>query len=327
MSIQHTSSVATHLLDRLPEVKGKYRTGVMMSDITWFRVGGAAEVLFSPADADDLQHFLANTPLDVPVSILGAGSNTLVRDGGMAGVMIKLGGALAQVTVDEQNILTAGAAALDMTVAKMAAKHSLTGLEFYAGIPGSIGGALRMNAGAYDGETADCFISATAVERTGKALHFNHTDMGFAYRHSNVGDDIFFVSAQFGLSQDNQKDILKRMSDITSSRESTQPVKSRTGGSTFRNPCGTNPDGPKAWKLIDDAGCRGLRVGDAQMSELHCNFMINHGEASAADLETLGEEVRRKVLDLSGIELHWEIKRIGLTDIGFAVEHPKGGAV
>ena len=303
------------IMPDLPEIRGKYRAGLALSDMTWFRVGGAADVVFSPADEDDLQHFLKNCPSDIPVTVLGAGSNTLVRDKGVSGVVIKLGKAFADVTVDigddGHGVVAAGAAALDVAVSRLAAKHSLSGLEFFRGIPGSIGGALRMNAGAYGGETADVFEHAIAYDLQGQRLEFTPADMGFAYRHCGLPEDLIFTSARFKAVAGDVAEIESRMDEISRSRETSQPIRSRTGGSTFRNPGGANPAGPKAWKLIDAAGCRGLWQGDAQVSEQHCNFLINHGAATAADLETLGETVREKVLETGGVELHWEIKRIG----------------
>jgi UDP-N-acetylmuramate dehydrogenase len=309
-----TAPLCQEIIPSLPEIRGKYRAGLALSDLTWFRVGGAADVLFSPADEDDLQHFLKNCPSDIPVTVLGAGSNTLVRDKGVSGVVIKLGKAFADVTVamrDGDAVVIAGAAALDVAVSRLAAKHSLSGLEFFRGIPGSIGGALRMNAGAYGGETADVFDHAIGYDLQGQRLEFTSADMGFAYRHCGLPEDVIFTSAQFKTSAGDAAVIQSRMDEISRSRETSQPIRSRTGGSTFRNPGGANPDGPKAWKLIDAAGCRGLWQGDAQVSEQHCNFLINHGQATATDLETLGETVRRKVLETGGVELHWEIKRIG----------------
>ncbi len=301
----------TDLLSRLPEVQGKYRPCAVLADMCWFGVGGAAEVLFTPANADDLAHFLNATPPDIPVNILGAGSNILVRDGGVSGVVIKLGRDFGNIEFDDAHVLTAGAAAQDMMVARAAAKHGLAGVEFFAGIPGTIGGALAMNAGAYGCQTADCFISAEGFDRQGKALHLSKNDMSFAYRQNGLGEDVFFTSACFALQPGNADDIARRMAEITNARQNTQPVKTRTGGSTFRNPDGTKPDGVKAWQLIDKAGCRGLRQGGAQISEQHCNFMVNDGTATASDLEMLGETVREKVMAETGIALDWEIKRIG----------------
>ena len=299
------------LLALMPDLRGKLRENVPLSDITWFRVGGKAELLFSPADIDDLSYFLMRRPADLAMTVLGAGSNVLVRDGGVAGVVLKLGKPFADIQIRSDHTLTAGAAALDINVARKAEAESLTGLEFYAGIPGSIGGALRMNAGAYGGETADCFISAQVMDDTGQEITLSKQDMGFAYRHNHVDEHLIFLSATYQLQPGDQADITEKMQHITSSREASQPIRSRTGGSTFQNPGGANPEGPKAWKLIDAAGCRGLREGDAQVSEQHCNFLINHGEASAADLELLGETVRRRVQAQAGIDLQWEIKRLG----------------
>ncbi|MGC6476508.1 MAG: UDP-N-acetylmuramate dehydrogenase [Parvibaculales bacterium] len=300
-----------NLAEHLPDLRGKLRANVSLSDLTWFRVGGAAAYLFTPADKDDLAYFLQNCPEEVPLYVLGAGSNSLVRDGGFAGVVIKLGKAFAEITVNDQNQLTAGAAALDKQVALFAAKNGLAGLAFYVGIPGSIGGALRMNAGAYGGETADCFVQAVALDQEGREHVFTKQDMEFAYRHCGVPEAYIFISATYQLQAGARDEIEQQMQDIVTSREDSQPIRARTGGSTFRNPGGTNPDGPKAWKLIDAAGCRGMRLGDAQISEKHCNFLINHGAAAARDLEALGEQVRQRVQETAGIELHWEIKRIG----------------
>ena len=295
------------LLDRLPEVRGRYTENADLSKVTWFRVGGPAEVLFKPADADDLAHFLANTPADIPITVIGVASNLLIRDGGVPGVVIRLGGGFADITT-EDTVVTAGAAALDANVAKTAANAGIGGLEFLSGIPGTIGGALRMNAGAYEGETKDILIAAEAVDRAGKRLTIPLEDMGYSYRHSKVPTDVIFTGARFQGRWGDQDAIRARMADIQNSRSTTQPIRSRTGGSTFKN-----PPGNKSWQLIDAAGGRGLRVGGAQMSEQHCNFMINTGDATAADLETLGEEIRARVKANSGIELDWEIKRIGVT--------------
>ena len=302
---------AQRLLKMMPLLRGKIRENVSLSDITWFRVGGNAQLLFSPADAEDLAYFLKTRPDDLGLTLLGAGSNVLIRDGGINGVVVKLGKPFAEITVDDKHCLTAGAAALDVSVARQAAELGLTGLEFYAGIPGSVGGALKMNAGAYGGETADCFVSACALNQNGDEVILTKQDMGFAYRQNNTTADLIFLSATYQLQPGMQAAIEQKMQEITSSREGSQPIRSRTGGSTFRNPGGADPKGLKAWKLIDAAGCRGLRVGDAQVSEQHCNFLINHGVASAADLEALGETVRRRVLEQAGIKLEWEIKRLG----------------
>jgi len=276
-----------------------------MSRITWFRVGGPAEVMFKPTDLDDLCAFLAALPDDVPVMPLGVGSNLLVRDGGLKGVVLRLGGDFARISVDG-NEVTAGAAALDANVAKTAANHGLTGIEFFAGIPGTIGGALRMNAGAYGTETKDVLIEATAVDRTGTIHRVGPNDMGMAYRHTDAPADWIFVEARFQAEPGDRAEIFHRIEEIQRARAETQPIRTRTGGSTFKNPVGA-----KAWKQIDEAGCRGLTIGAAQVSEQHCNFLINTGGASASDLEELGEEVRKRVKAQSGIELEWEIKRVG----------------
>ncbi|MGD1933900.1 MAG: UDP-N-acetylmuramate dehydrogenase [Candidatus Phaeomarinobacter sp.] len=299
------------LIDRLPTVRGSYKENAPLAPLTWFRVGGPADVLFVPADADDLADFLAGCPDDVPVLVAGVGSNLLVRDGGVEGVVIRLGAGFTHVDRVGDTQLRAGCAVPDVVLARKALDAGLTGLEFYRGIPGALGGALRMNAGAYGRETKDVLIEAEAVTRAGKRVTLSNADFGYTYRHSDVADDLIFTSALFQAALGDKDEIKSRMDEITSSREDSQPIKSRTGGSTFKNPGGTNPDGPKAWKLIDAAGGRGLRRGGAQVSEQHCNFLINTGDATGADLEGLGEDVRARVKDTSGIELQWEIKRVG----------------
>lgn len=295
------------LLDRLPEVRGKLRADVSLAPFTWLRVGGAAEVLFMPKDEADLAHFLSATPDDIPVQVLGVASNTLVRDGGVKGVVIRLGPAFGKVSTDGLQVV-AGAAALDKTVAKKAAAAGIAGLEFYAGVPGSIGGALRMNAGCYGSETKDILFSVVALDRTGRRQIMSLDDMGYSYRHCGAPKDLIFTEAVFEGTRDTPSAILARMDDITAKREASQPIREKTGGSTFKN-----PEGHSSWKLIDEAGCRGLRVGGAQMSEQHCNFMINADGATAEDLEKLGETVRARVLETQGVELHWEVRRIGET--------------
>ena len=293
------------LIDRLPTVRGRYVPEASLADLTWFRTGGPAEVLFTPADADDLAEFLKGCPVDVPVTVIGVGSNLLVRDGGLDGVTIRLGRGFNHIEVSGNDI-SCGASALDAQVAKVAAQNGLTGLEFLSGIPGSIGGALRMNAGAYQGETRDAFVSARAVSAQGDVITLGADDMGFAYRSSDVPADMIFIDARFRAKKGDPSEINTRMAEIKASRTETQPIRNRTGGSTFKN-----PEGHKSWQLIDAAGCRGLSIGDAQVSELHCNFLLNHGGASALDIETLGETVRKRVHEHSGIDLQWEIKRIG----------------
>ncbi len=295
----------TRLIDRLPKVRGRLTAGVLLSAVTWFRVGGPAEVLFKPADRDDLADFLQHKPADVPVTVIGVGSNLLVRDGGIPGIVIRLGRGFAEIKAEGGSI-EAGAAALDLNVALVARDAGIGGLEFLSGIPGTIGGALRMNAGAYGAELADCFQHAEALDGNGTLHRLTKTEMGFTYRHCGVPADWIFTAAAFAGKPDDPQAIHARIQAIQSAREESQPVKARTGGSTF-----VNPPGHKAWQLIDQAGCRGLRKGGAMVSEKHCNFLINTGNASAADIEALGEEVRRRVRDKSGIELTWEIKRIG----------------
>ncbi|MBX3447851.1 MAG: UDP-N-acetylmuramate dehydrogenase [Parvibaculaceae bacterium] len=293
------------LIDHLPEVRGELVADAPLAPLTWFRAGGNAEVLFRPADAGDLAAFLAATPEDIPVTVIGVGSNLLVREGGVEGVVIRLGRGFMNISI-EGTCVRAGTAALDVAVSRAAQEAGLAGLEFYRGIPGSIGGALRMNAGAYGGETKDVLIEAVAIDRKGKRLILKNEDMQYRYRHSGAAEDLIFVEALFQGRPGDKDEILAKMNEITSSREATQPVRTRTGGSTFKN-----PEGHKSWQLIDAAGCRGLTRGGAQVSELHCNFLINTGEATASDLEELGEEVRARVKEASGVTLEWEIRRIG----------------
>ncbi|MBL28748.1 MAG: UDP-N-acetylenolpyruvoylglucosamine reductase [Rhodospirillaceae bacterium] len=295
------------LIDRLPPVRGRLRENVPLAPMTWFRVGGPADVLFTPEDEDDLAAFLAGVPKDVPVTVLGVGSNLLVRDGGIEGVVIRLGRGFTRILVEEdENVLSVGARALDLTVARMAFEAAIGGLEFLAGIPGTIGGALRMNGGAYGREMVDVLIEADALDAAGGRHRLSAAEMGFSYRHSDVPGDWVFVGARLQGYRERQDKIAQRITDISSARSETQPTRARTGGSTF-----TNPPGSKAWELIDRAGCRGLQHGGAMGSEQHCNFLINTGYATAADIEALGEDVRRRVLAATGVELSWEIRRIG----------------
>ncbi len=293
------------LLDRLPEVRGSLKADVSLAPYTWLRVGGAADAFFMPKDEADLALFLSSIDPDIPITILGVASNTLVRDGGIEGVVIRLGPAFGTVETDGLT-LTAGAAALDARVAKAAADAGVAGLEFYAGVPGTIGGALRMNAGCYGSETQDVLKECVAIDRRGRRIVMSIEDMGYSYRYSAASDDLIFISATFVGKPDAPDAIRARMDAITTRREESQPIRSKTGGSTFKN-----PDGHSAWKVIDAAGMRGHRVGGAQMSEQHCNFMINADNATAADLEGLGEAVRAKVLATQGISLDWEVRRIG----------------
>lgn len=292
----------------MPELRGRLLANQSLAELTWFRVGGPAQVLFTPADEDDLAYFLAHLAADIPLYVVGVGSNLIVRDGGVAGVVIRLAPRAFGEATANGNIVTAGAAALDKRVAEVAAAANIGGLEFYFGIPGTIGGALRMNAGANGGETKDVLIEARGVGRDGTKHVFSNADMKFVYRSSGVDPSIIFSSARFRGEIRDAEAIRARMAEVQSHRETAQPIREKTGGSTFKN-----PPGHSAWKLIDAAGCRGLRVGGAQVSEMHCNFLINTGDATAHDIETLGETVRERVQANSGIELHWEIKRIGVS--------------
>jgi UDP-N-acetylmuramate dehydrogenase len=281
-----------------------------MSAITWFRVGGPADVLYTPEDEADLAAFLKQTPKEVPVYPVGVGSNLLVRDGGVRGVVIRLGAPFAKIRTEERR-LWAGAAALDAQVAKAAAKAGIAGLEFYRGVPGTIGGALAMNAGAYEQETKDVLVAAVAYDRQGARRVLTNAEMKFSYRHCGAGDDLIFVEAQFKGRPGDPEAIEARMKSIMERREKSQPIREKTGGSTFANPDPSKSGGRKAWQLIEEIGGRGRVVGDAQCSERHCNFMINRGKASAADVEGLVEGLRKEVLNKTGVELRWEIKRIG----------------
>jgi len=296
--------------DDLPSVRGKLLRDEPLAPFTWFRVGGAAEVLFIPADPQDLADFLKALDPVVPVMVIGVGSNLIVRDGGVAGVVIRLAGrAFAGITIDG-DLLTAGAGALDAMVARASAKAGLAGLEFYAGIPGAIGGALTMNAGCYGSETKDVLVSAWGLTRAGERVDLNLADFGYTYRHSEAPADIIWIEAVYRGRPDAPEAVAARISEITSRRETTQPIREKTGGSTFKN-----PPGHSSWKLVDEAGWRGrlhaVTGGGAMFSDLHSNFMINPGEATAADIEGLGEAVRADVLAKTGVQLDWEIKRIG----------------
>lgn len=291
----------------MPDLRGRLLANQSLAELTWFRVGGPAQVLFTPADEDDLAYFLAHLGSDIPVYVVGVGSNLIVRDGGIAGVVIRLAPRAFGEATANGDVVTAGAAALDKRIAEVAASANIGGLEFYLGIPGTIGGALRMNAGANGGETKDVLIEARGVGREGTRHVFSNADMKFVYRNSGVDPSIIFTSAQFRGEIRDAEAIRARMAEVQTHRETAQPIREKTGGSTFKN-----PPGHSAWKLVDAAGCRGLRVGGAQVSEMHCNFLINTGDATAHDIETLGETVRERVKATSGIELHWEIKRIGI---------------
>ena len=299
-------TLADDLRAVLPDLRGRLAADAPLSDITWFRVGGPAEVLFTPADEADLAYFLARVPGEVPVFVIGLCSNLLVRDGGIKGVVIRLGRGFNSIETLDGHRLRAGTAVPDVRVARAAADAGIAGLAFYRGIPGSIGGALRMNAGAHGSETKDVLVSARAVDRQGTLHDLALAVMGFTYRRSAVPRDWIFTSATFHGTPDEPTEIRRQMDEVATYREKHQPIKERTGGSTFKNP----PDN-SAWKLIDSAGCRGLRVGGAMVSEMHCNFLINDDQASAEDIERLGETARARVRAASGIELHWEIVRVG----------------
>jgi UDP-N-acetylmuramate dehydrogenase len=301
--------LSPHLIDRLPAVRGRLTADAPLAGITWFRAGGAAEAMFRPADRADLLAFLASLPADVPVTVIGVGSNLLVRDGGVPGVTIRLGRGFAAIETAGRRVI-AGAAALDINVAQAAADAGIAGLEFLSGVPGTIGGAMRMNAGAYGRELVDVLIEGEIVDASGALRRLARDEFGFGYRHCSLPEATIFLSATLEGATDEPAAIRARMAAIRSRREESQPIRTRTGGSTFANP--RDGSGRKAWELIDAAGCRGLRLGGAQVSEKHCNFLINTGNATAAELEALGEEVRRRVRATSGVELEWEIRRIGV---------------
>jgi UDP-N-acetylmuramate dehydrogenase len=294
------------LLETLPKLRGRVQINAPLAPFTWFRVGGPAEVLVRPADEADLAQFLRALPLDVPVQVIGACSNIIIRDGGLPGVVIRLARGFNQITIELDGIV-AGAASLDLTVAEHAAAAGLTGLEFLSGIPGSIGGAVVMNGGAYGGDIASCLDWVDIVTRTGEQRRLSSAQLAFAYRHSHLPHGAIVIRARLRARRGEPAAVAARMAEIRAAREASQPIRARTGGSTFRNP----PD-MKAWELIDAAGCRGLTRGGAQVSEKHCNFLINTGTATAADLEGLGEEVRRRVFAATGVTLEWEIHRIGI---------------
>jgi UDP-N-acetylmuramate dehydrogenase len=299
--------ITSDLKAAMPQLRGRLLANQPLAELTWFRVGGPAQVLFTPVDEDDLAYFLARLSGEIPVYVVGVGSNLIVRDGGLPGVVIRLSPRGFGETSTNSDTVSAGAAALDKRVAEAAAAAHIGGLEFFFGIPGTIGGALRMNAGANGAETRDVLIEAIGFSRDGKKHLFGNADMKFVYRGSGVDPGIVFTSARFRGIIAAPEAIRARMNEVQTHRETAQPIREKTGGSTFQN-----PPGHSAWKLIDAAGCRGLRVGGAQVSEMHCNFLINTGSATGHDIETLGDTVRTRVKQNSGIELHWEIKRIGI---------------
>jgi len=304
MAAKHKSD---RLIDALPSLRGRIAEDAALSKLTWFRVGGPAEILFRPADVDDLAELLARLSADIPVTVIGIGSNILVRDGGIPGVVVRLGDGFAGVTVDGDQII-AGTGASNLKIAGEARDAGLTGFEFLSGIPGSLGGSLRMNAGAFGAEMANIVNAVDAVGRAGP-VQLGADDMGFSYRHSDVDENLIFVAAEMRGTPGDFGAIASRMAEIQEERGASQPLKTPTGGSTF-----INPEGHKAWELIEEAGCRGLKRGGAMVSEKHCNFLINTGSATAADIEGLGEEVRRRVMEETGIRLEWEIRIIGIAD-------------
>jgi UDP-N-acetylmuramate dehydrogenase len=300
------ADIVPELKAHLPELRGRLLANQPLGEFTWFRVGGPAQVFFMPEDENDLAYMLRNLPPDIPVTVIGAGSNLIVRDGGVQGVVIRLGRGFNAVTVDGERV-TAGSAMLDAMVAREAQKAGLAGLAFLSGIPGTIGGALRMNGGAYGGETKDILIEVRGVDRAGTLRSFSNADMGFSYRHCGVPEDVIFTSATFQGRAGNAEEIAAAMAEIKKKREASQP-RNRTGGSTFKN-----PPGQSAWRLVDEAGCRGMKVGQVQVSPLHSNFLISLDGCTASDIETLGETVRARVKEKSGVDLEWEIKRIGVS--------------
>ena len=301
------AALESRLVASLPELRGRLKAEAPLKDLTWFRAGGPAEVLYSPADEADLAYFLKTAPSDIPVTIIGLGSNLLVRDGGIEGVVIRLGRGFGEIKVEDGSRLRAGAAVPDVKVARAAADAGIAGLSFYRGIPGCVGGALRMNGGAHGRETKEVVVEARAVDRKGNIHVLPVAELHYQYRHCGAPEDFIFTEALFQGEPGEPAAILAEMDGIAAYREEVQPIKSRTGGSTFKN-----PPGKKAWQLIDAARCRGLSVGDAKVSEMHCNFLINEGNASGADIEKLGETVRARVKQTSGVELEWEIKRLGI---------------
>ncbi len=308
----------TPLVKRLPVVRGRYTENAPLGEISWFRTGGPAEVLYKPADREDLAAFLAGCPLTVPVTVIGVMSNMIIRDGGIPGVVIRMGKGFTDIEIEDGSRVSAGPSVLDANLADAAAQSGIGGLEFLCGIPGTVGGALRMNAGAYGTETRDVLIEAEMLDRQGQLHRMTPDEMGMAYRNNDVPEDMIFTGALFQGQPDSYEAVAARMAHIRESRQASQPVRARTGGSTFANPgadeliaAGLDPS-MKAWQLVEKAGGRDLAYGAARMSEKHCNFMLNTGGARARDLEDLGEEIRRRVLNTYGITLHWEIRRVGV---------------
>jgi UDP-N-acetylmuramate dehydrogenase len=298
--------IVPELKAAMPDLKGRMLSNQRLADITWFRVGGPAQVLFTPADEADLAYFLAHLPSEIPVTVVGLGSNLLVRDGGILGAVIRLARGFAGVKVEPGHRLRAGTAVPDTKLSRAAADAGIDGLAFYRGIPGSVGGALRMNGGAHGRETKDTVIEARAVDRTGRIHVLDLAGLGFTYRHCGVPGDWIFTEGLFQGTPGDPAGILKQMDEVAQYREANQPIKERTGGSTFKN-----PPGHSAWRLVDNAGCRGFRVGGAMVSQMHCNFLINDADATAEDIERLGETVRARVKSATGVQLEWEIIRLG----------------
>lgn len=294
----------------MPELRGRLKANSLMSEITWFRVGGPAQLLYTPADEADLSYFMKNKPVDLPITVIGLGSNLLVRDGGIPGIVVRLGRGFNSIEALGDNKIKVGTAVPDMKLARAAAEHGVAGLSFYRGIPGSIGGALRMNAGAHGGETRDYLVEARAVDYEGNIHTFSAEEMGHTYRNCALPYNFIFTEAIFKGQPGEKDEIEKANAEVVAYREEKQPVKDRTGGSTFKN-----PPGHSSWKLIDEAGLRGFKIGGAKVSEKHCNFLINEGDATGTDLETLGETVRKRVFEKSGVKLDWEIKRLGVADV------------
>ncbi len=293
---------------QLPIVRGTYRENVELK--SWFDVGGPAEVLFRPADVEDLQYFLKNCPKEIPINVLGAASNVIISDAGVKGVVIRLGGEFAKIS-HEGNLIRAGAAALCGNAALHSRNAALAGLEFFTGIPGSIGGAIAMNAGCYGSDVSQTLVSATAIDFDGNLFELKNSDFEFFYRGNKIAKKFIFVEGLFKGSPSTSEDVAKKISELNQQRETAQPIRAKTGGSTFKNPDPTNPSTKKAWQLIDEAGCRGASEGDAQISDKHCNFMINRGNASARDLINLGNRVKKLVKETSQVDLEWEIKILG----------------
>lgn len=296
------------MIDNLPKIRGSYRENFQLANVTWFGVGGKADILFKPEDVEDLAKFLREKPADLDYMVLGVGSNLLVRDGGIRGTVIRLGREFTKITHEGEELIV-GAGALDVNVSKYCLEHSLAGLEFLSGIPGVIGAAIAMNAGAYGDETANHLIKVEALDQNGNLVILSKEDCGFKYRGNSLNTKLIFTKAYFKVTTGDKKIIQEKIANIQHQRESSQPIRSKTGGSTFKN-----PSDAKAWALIDQAGCRGMQVGDAVMSSKHCNFLINLGTATAKDIEELGEKVRKKVFENSGIMLEWEIKIVGSND-------------